>query len=137
MRTKNRRRTSGHHENIRLLRYGKGIRGWFRAYRTALTLLGSIFIAGLILGALSIAWQKHYGPGETMDELLFPEEPEHITLHQDPHVVDCFKVWTESPKGSCLLMVWSDGQVWSAYTDNPKTLGQWELLAHVRTGGTP
>lgn len=131
--TRNRRR--GHHETIRVLRYGKGIMGWLRAYRTALMLLGSALLVGLIIGVsgtglLMSSYDQTQGPP-------LPKDAERITLHQEPHVVDCFKVWTESPKGSVLLMVWSDGQVWRAHTDRPNTLGTWELLAHIRIGETP
>jgi hypothetical protein len=130
---RNRRRTPGHHETIRTLRYGKGIMGWLRAYHEALLILGVFLLLGVGGG---YAIRSTMEP-EHLDQLLFPQEPDHVLVTYKPYVVECFKVWTESPHGNSLLMVWSDGQIWRARTDNGNTLVEWELLAHVRTGETP
>lgn len=135
--SRNRRR--GHHETIRTLRYGKGVRAWWRAYRTALSIMGVLFVCGALVGMFVGGWIVVTNPESWLSSTppQGPPDAEHITLHQDPHVVTCFKAWTESPQGSCLVMVWSDGQVWRAYTDNPKSIRSWDLLAHVRAGETP
>lgn len=114
------------------------VRRWFHIHREALTILGCMFLAGLIIGSLTtVSWQRHRQSGVSTDELLFPEEPTTITVDQAPKVVSCFKYWTETPGGNTLLMVWSDGQVWSAPTETPATLAEWTLFSHVRLGGTP
>ena len=114
------------------------VKQMWKTYHEALTILASMLVAGLVIGSLlTVTWYRHHRSSETLDQVLFPKEPDYVVLDHHPHVTDCFKVWTEDPHGNALLMVWSDGQIWRARTDNGKTLGQWELLAHVRSGGTP
>ncbi len=106
---------------------------WLKTYHEALLILGVLLLLGLGAGYAIRSTMDHEQP----EELLFPKEPEYVVLNHSPQVVDCFKVWTESPKGNSLLMVWSDGQVWRARTDNQETVGRWEFMVHVRLGETP
>lgn len=105
------------------------IRTWWRHWGGLAILLAACVTVGLLIGHLRNLRGGLQGP-------LLLEEPTTITLDQAPRVVSCFKYWTETPGGNALLMVWSDGQVWSAPTDNPTTLAEWTLFSHVRLGET-
>lgn len=112
------------------------VRRWFHIHREALTILGVIFVCGALVGMFVGGWIVVANPESWLRSTPL-EEPTIITLDQAPRVVSCFKYWTETPGGNTLLMVWSDGQVWSAPTDNPTTLAKWTLFSHVRLGETP
>ena len=104
------------------------LRTWLMHHREALVILTAMLLAGVAIGTgMTLLLSE-----PATEQLLFPKEPEQV-----PHVVTTFKCWTESPKGNSILMVWSDGQVWRARTDNGTTISQFEFLVHVRLGETP
>lgn len=105
------------------------VRHWFKVHQEALTILGVCFAMGLLAGTLITLWLSE----PAAEQLLFPKEPEHIMLQTTPHVVEILECWSQPG----ILMVWSDGQVWRARSENPEDLSDWTLLSHVRLGETP
>ena len=115
------------------------VRHWFKVHQEALTILGVCFICGALVGMFVGGWIVVTNP-ESWLKSTSPAQLEDLsalTVNQAPHVVTTFKCWTESPKGNSILMVWSDGQVWRARTDNGTTISKFEFLVHVRLGETP
>jgi len=55
-----------------------------------------------------------------------------LKIQHAPYVVSSFKLWSERPGGSVLLMTWSDGEVWTADPEDP---GAWTRVGGVREGG--
>lgn len=73
--------------------------------------------------------------GAWLYSLKEPDPPDLIVMSDAPYVVNAFCIRTRSALDPQLIVViWSNGKIYTAEADWPNDLADWKQVAHIQEG---